>query len=70
MPDNDEKSLHAQFQLIRDRLQVRYEESMDTPRHFEKVRWFARYWNETVAPYTDYQRILGAGLEMPVRVGR
>jgi hypothetical protein len=20
----------------------------DTPRHFEKVRWFARYWNEEI----------------------
>jgi hypothetical protein len=69
-PGNDEKALHARFQLIKDRLQARYEESMDTPRHFEKVSWFARYWNETVAAHTDYQRVLGAGLEMPIGLRR
>lgn len=41
----------ADFQrlhLIRDKIQERYEEAMDTPRHFEKVRWFAQYWNEMI----------------------
>ena len=36
------------FSLIKDKIQERYEEAMDTPRHFEKVRWFAQYWNETI----------------------
>jgi hypothetical protein len=63
-PSKEDKELHGRFQLIRDRLQTRFEESMDNPRHFEKVRWFAHYWNETVAPATDYQRVLGAGLDL------
>ncbi len=33
---------------IRDKIQQRYEEAMDEPPHFEKVRWFARYWNEAI----------------------
>lgn len=36
------------FSLIKDKIQERYEEAMDTPRHFEKVRWFGQYWNETI----------------------
>lgn len=67
---DDEKRLHGRFQLIKDRLQARFEESMDTPRHFEKVRWFARYWNETVSRHTDYQRVLGAGVELSPKIIR
>jgi hypothetical protein len=29
-------------------LQQKLIESVDTPRHFEKARWFAEYWNDTV----------------------
>lgn len=44
----EEKTRHRKYLGIRDRIQQRYEESMDTPRHFEKVRWFAQYWNEVI----------------------
>jgi hypothetical protein len=43
-----EKATYRRYLIIRDKIQQRYEESMDTPRHFEKVRWFARYWNEEI----------------------
>jgi hypothetical protein len=43
-----EKATYRRYLSIRERVQERYEESMDTPRHFEKVRWFARYWNEEI----------------------
>lgn len=43
-----EFSDQQRFSKIRDKIQQRYEEAMDTPRHFEKVRWFAQYWNETI----------------------
>jgi hypothetical protein len=43
-----EKATYRRYLSIRERIQGRYEESMDTPRHFEKVRWFARYWNEEI----------------------
>jgi hypothetical protein len=31
---------------IRDHIQRRLNESFDEPKHFEKVQWFARYWNK------------------------
>jgi hypothetical protein len=36
---------------------------MDVPHNFENVQWFAKYWNETVAAHTDFQRVLGRGLD-------
>jgi hypothetical protein len=47
---------------IRDKIQERYEEAMDTPRHFEKVRWFAQYWNESI-PHRFNLRIRHADLK-------
>jgi hypothetical protein len=61
--DEYERGLHKRFLGIKNKLQSLYEQAMDTPRHFEKVRWFANYWNERVAAHTEYQRVLGAGLE-------
>jgi hypothetical protein len=29
-------------------IQRRFDDSVDTPRHFEKVKWFANYWNLTL----------------------
>ena len=43
-----EKIDHQRYLQIRDKIQQRYGEAMDDPRHFEKVRWFARYWNEVI----------------------
>jgi len=60
-PNDAERKLHLRFSQIKDRLQTRFEESMDEPRHFEKVQWFARYWNKSVSG-TDYQKVLGASL--------
>lgn len=36
------------YEEMRSRIVQRFAESVDTPRHFEKVQWFARYWNRTV----------------------
>jgi hypothetical protein len=33
------------FNQIADQIQKRFDEASDNPRHFEKVEWFARYWN-------------------------
>lgn len=54
-----EEALYRSYLSIRDRIKERYEESMDTPRHFEKVRWFARYWNEEI-PQKLFLRIRDA----------
>ena len=32
---------------MRDKLQLRLDAFIDTPKHFEKVQWFANYWNNT-----------------------
>jgi hypothetical protein len=51
------------YNSISDKLQARFEESMDNPRHFEKVAWFARYWNDLATKNTNYRRILGVALD-------
>lgn len=42
----DEEVRCGRYLQIKEKIQQRYEEAMDNPRHFEKVRWFARYWND------------------------
>jgi hypothetical protein len=43
-------------------LQRRLNESVDDPKIFEKVRWFANYWNEHVERLGQQYRITGPGL--------
>ena len=38
----------AYYAKMRDMIQRRFDESVDTPRHFEKVQWFANYWNISI----------------------
>lgn len=53
----------GRFATMRDRIISRFSEAVDTPRHFEKVQWFARYWNEsTLNIRADVGRISGPGL--------
>jgi hypothetical protein len=44
-------------------IQKKLHESIDNPRHFQKVQWFAEYWNRSV-PYggKDFSSIQGPGL--------
>jgi hypothetical protein len=44
-------------------IQKKLNESIDTPRHFQKVQWFAEYWKRSV-PYggKDFTSIQGPGL--------
>jgi hypothetical protein len=45
----------------------RFEEVVDNPRHFEKVQWFARYWNSILPKdATEPYRIRGPGVELPI----
>jgi hypothetical protein len=37
------------YNRMAEQIQMRFKEAVDTPRHFEKVQWFAKYWNNTVA---------------------
>jgi hypothetical protein len=46
-------------------IQRRYLESFDNPNHFEKVKWFARYWNRAMAAHFDVvARIKGPGVDL------
>jgi len=41
----------------------KFSDSADNPRHFEKVQWFANYWNEVMAPFGgEVALIKGPGL--------
>jgi hypothetical protein len=46
-------------------LQTRFDEAADNPSHFDKVRWFANYWNASITPYPTLPRVFGAGLDFP-----
>jgi hypothetical protein len=39
----------ASFGKMRDQIQRRVAEAADNPNHFEKAKWFARYWNRAFA---------------------
>jgi hypothetical protein len=47
---------------IRDKIQSRLDEAVDNPKHFEKVHWFASYWNEVFFQVDGLEPIQGAGL--------
>jgi hypothetical protein len=51
------------FEAIRSQIQRRFDESVDNPRHFEKVQWFASYWNRIDLPITGgLRQIVGPGI--------
>jgi hypothetical protein len=64
--DTDASSLEM-WQTIKGKIEERFDEATDVPRHFENVQWFANYWNSE----TDliggqiYMRINGPGLHPP-----
>jgi len=52
------------FSTIQRMIQTRFNESVDTPKHFEKVQWFARYWNDSIIQIrSQIGRINGPGLD-------
>jgi hypothetical protein len=54
----------ADLDEYRQRIQKRFDESMDNPRHFEKIQWFARYWNRSVPFGTlGNKSVTGPGLD-------
>lgn len=46
-PEGSEHQLRY-YAKMREMIQRRFDDSVDTPRHFEKVRWFANYWNISI----------------------
>jgi hypothetical protein len=57
--EQDNASKYRRIQSI---VQERYGKSMDTPRHFEKVQWFASYWNKEITASFGL-RIRGVALD-------
>jgi hypothetical protein len=58
-PEQHRQTL-SYFEAMRAQIQKRFEESVDTPAHFKKVRWFANYWNVTLGEDVEtIQRITG-----------
>jgi hypothetical protein len=50
------------YNQIAAQIQRRFNESFDQPRHFEKVQWFAKYWNRTIEPFRkEVKQIIGPG---------
>jgi hypothetical protein len=49
---------------IETKIREHYTEAVVNPRHFEKVKWFARYWNSFIStPVIGFDRIRGPGLD-------
>jgi hypothetical protein len=64
--DVDAESLQY-WSAIQMKIIERFQEAVDEPRHFEKIQWFARYWNEIADEYQSRysMRIDRAGLLVP-----
>jgi len=66
-PETDDASYNEISSYVRmgQQLQVNFNKAVDEPRHFEKVQWFARYWNDCL-PYNHecLKPITGPGLDI------
>ena len=60
--DNDTTDKFGNYFWVRQQICIRYNEATDNPRHFEKVKWFARYWNHILPVNSSSLRIDGPGL--------
>ena len=51
------------FNLMAEKIQEQFDASVDDPRVFKKVQWFAKYWNKTVWQFHgSIHKIRGPGL--------
>lgn len=57
------ETIEERLNMMGGLIQTRFNEAVDNPRHFEKIQWFGRYWNDTVRPYGNIVRIVGPGVE-------
>lgn len=53
------------YAYISKQLQRRFDEATDNPNHFEKAKWLANYWNETIGEWglRGFERVTGPGLD-------
>jgi hypothetical protein len=59
--DNESHKFQKYYD-IRQKIERRFLDAIDTPAHFEKVQWFAGYWNRSLPGRADSFRIKGPGL--------
>jgi hypothetical protein len=53
------------YMRMQERLQANFTKAIDEPSHFEKVKWFAHYWNEFLPDKHDkLKRITGPGMNV------
>ena len=51
------------YMTIREMIQEKFNDSVDNPRHFEKIQWLANYWNVTFGTdHPNFKWITGPGL--------
>lgn len=64
--DADQSEQLNYYVQIGDRILEKFREAVDDPKKFEKVQWFARYWNGVVTErvVTGLNPIEGPGLEI------
>jgi hypothetical protein len=62
-PDDVEDDRFGEYHRIKQMLERRLYTAMDNPRHFEKVQWFARYWNKHLPDGAASFRVKGPGLD-------
>jgi hypothetical protein len=65
LDDDTRRTFLAGFNDMAVKIQTRFDESADTPSHFEKVRWFADYWNDSISTLPLVKRVYGPGLALP-----
>lgn len=52
--DDDRRIQSEHFNVLGRQIQGRFDDSVDNPRHFEKLKWFARHWNESTGNYRKF----------------
>ena len=45
LSEEQQRLMSGEWNSMAQRIQERFDASVDDPAHFEKVRWFAEYWN-------------------------
>ena len=59
----DRTHFRTKCNRIADHIQNRFDESVDNPKHFEKVQRFAKYWNRALERHAnEVNQIIGPGL--------
>lgn len=59
---DNEPAAFSKYYGLKQKIERRYFDAVDTPAHFEKAKWFAAYWNRSLPGRSESFRIKGPGL--------